>query len=175
MRLRDIALVASACLGCGGGGPTADAGPPSDARVADMDARIEADAAIEDDARESADVTTDPAPPPDAPVEPDAELDCSVIGCGPPTICGEACGEPCGCCACAEGMEISADGTTYVCTGGCWAPRGSLGAGEECATTAECGAGLSCCYPCGIPGCTHVCEPTCTGMPGCAGGCLLRP
>jgi hypothetical protein len=54
----------------------------------------------------------------------------------------------------------------------------TLGNGDACGegVVGECGDGLSCCYPCGIPGCTNVCEPTCAeGEPGCAGGCLLRP
>lgn len=59
----------------------------------------------------------------------------------------------------------------------CRAPTGTLAEGESCGDgLATCGAGLSCCYPCGIPGCTNVCEPTCTeGSPGCSGGCMLRP
>lgn len=72
-----------------------------------------------------------------------------------------------------------------VCCIGCGELEGlcrpappTLGAGEQCGVGIEgvCGDGLSCCYPCGIPGCTNVCEPTCTeGEPGCVGGCFLRP
>lgn len=111
----------------------------------------------------------------DAPVEVDSGIDCSTIGCGAPTVCGERCDAPCGCCPCAEGEVVDRGGTAYVCTGGCYAPRGG-GSGDPCGSSAECGPGLSCCYPCGIPGCMSVCEPSCTeGTPGCAGGCLLRP
>lgn len=104
----------------------------------------------------------------------DAGLDCSVIGCGAPIVCGETCAEPCGCCDCAEGEETTRGDTTYVCAGGCYAPRGTLGDGELCTSTSECAEGSSCCYPCGIPGCMNQCVPTCTG-PGCAGGCPLVP
>lgn len=38
----------------------------------------------------------------------------------------------------------------------------------------NCGEGLSCCYPCGIPGCSNQCEPSCTSE-GCFEGCALRP
>lgn len=111
---------------------------------------------------------------PDAPTA-DSGLDCSTIGCGPPPICGDACDAPCGCCPCGDGEEMSAGGVQYVCAGGCWAPRGTGSAGDPCSGSTDCGAGLSCCYPCGIPGCTNVCEPTCdSGDPGCSGGCLLR-
>lgn len=146
--LFSIVLAASAC---GDSNEGADAG---------MDAGVNEDAGPGSDAGQS-----------------DSGIDCSVIGCGAPTTCGQACSEPCGCCPCAEGQEIDVGGTTYVCTGGCYAPRGNLMAGDECTMTSECGAGLSCCYPCGVEGCANICEPTCEeggGMP-CAGGCLLRP
>lgn len=53
----------------------------------------------------------------------------------------------------------------------------SLSSGDRCGDgPAVCGAGLSCCYPCGIEGCENVCEPSCDDSePGCSGGCLLRP
>jgi hypothetical protein len=28
------------------------------------------------------------------------QINCASVGCGPPPICGEACGSECGCCAC---------------------------------------------------------------------------
>lgn len=53
---------------------------------------------------------------------------------------------------------------------------GGGAAGDPCGSQDDCGAGLSCCYPCGIPGCQNVCEPTCDeGEPACVGGCFLRP
>lgn len=60
-------------------------------------------------------------------------------------------------------------GLTNACT--------PLGEGDPCEPDASlCGAGLSCCYPCGIPGCAYVCEVTCApGDPGCAAGCIIRP
>lgn len=42
--------------------------------------------------------------------------------------------------------------------------------GETCGATSECGAGLECCYPCGIQGCTNRCMPPAPG-----GGCPLFP
>lgn len=103
----------------------------------------------------------------------DAGIDCSSVGCGAAPICGQACDAPCGCCPCTDGEEM---GTGYVCEGGCFAPRGSGASGDPCTTTSACGAGLSCCYPCGTPGCSNRCEPTCNvGDPGCVGGCLQRP
>lgn len=129
-----------------------DGGRPTDSGV---DAAVETDSGV------------------DAAVDTDAGIDCSTIGCGAPTICGEACTEPCGCCPCADGEEM---GATHVCSGGCFAPRGTGATGDVCTATPDCASGLSCCYPCGIPGCTNVCEPTCTaGDPACSGGCLLRP
>ena len=53
---------------------------------------------------------------------------------------------------------------------------GGLPEGSVCMPGGDpCGAGLSCCYPCGIDGCDFVCEPTCSpGTPGCVGGCIMR-
>lgn len=46
--------------------------------------------------------------------------------------------------------------------------------GDDVAGT--CAPGLSCCYPCGIPDCHDVCQPTCDpSEPGCMGGCYLYP
>jgi len=102
----------------------------------------------------------------------DASIDCATIGCGAPPICGTACDSPCGCCPCAEGSEMG----THVCQGGCWAPRGTGASGDHCNMTRECGSGLSCCYPCGAPGCANQCTPSCAaGDPGCVGGCLALP
>jgi hypothetical protein len=40
----------------------------------------------------------------------------------------------------------------------------------------SCGLGMSCCYPCGIPDCMHICEPSCAaGSPACYDGCRARP
>ncbi|MEM9196194.1 MAG: hypothetical protein AAGF12_43930 [Myxococcota bacterium] len=52
-----------------------------------------------------------------------------------------------------------------------------LGANQVCDPAASaCGSGLSCCYPCGTPGCDFLCEPTCeAGSPGCVDGCIPRP
>ena len=51
------------------------------------------------------------------------------------------------------------------------------GEGDICDPGASlCGTGLSCCYPCGIPGCDNVCEVTCAPSdPGCIDGCFIRP
>ena len=49
--------------------------------------------------------------------------------------------------------------------------------GEVCeGTEEECGPGLTCCYPCGVPGCESVCTPTCRETdPGCMDGCVAHP
>lgn len=177
---------ASETAGTDSGVPRMDAPPTNDTGTGDTAERdtnvvvdglsldVTASDAPEPDAAAS-DAPASDAPAPDAPTA-DSGLDCSVIGCGPPTMCGEACDAPCGCCPCGDGDEMSAGGVAYVCAGGCWAPRGTGGAGDPCGGSTDCGAGLSCCYPCGIPGCANVCEPSCSsGDPGCAGGCLLRP
>lgn len=161
------ALLLTSAAGCGGGGGgTPDTGAAMDAPVPPNDAPG----------------TDAPTPTPDAPGSDasaaggDVGLDCSTIGCGPPPICGEACDAPCGCCACGEGARMDAGGVSYVCSGGCWMAQGTGGSGDPCTSSSDCGAGLSCCYPCGVPGCTNVCEPTCSDAePGCAGGCFLRP
>lgn len=52
---------------------------------------------------------------------------------------------------------------------------GYLEEGDLCGgDLGECGRGLSCCYPCGIPGCENVCTPTCYDD-WCSGGCPMYP
>lgn len=174
--MRPATLALALCLGACGGGTSPSDGGPSDASARSDAAREDAGAR---DAGSSDAALPDAALPDagsDASVGGDSGLDCSVIGCGPPTVCGDACDAPCGCCPCGDGEEVTIGGEPYVCAGGCYAPRGGGGEGDACDGAADCGAGLSCCYPCGIPGCENVCEPTCEpGTPGCAGGCLLRP
>lgn len=52
------------------------------------------------------------------------EMDCSLVGCGPPPLCGEACSEFCGCCNCAPNETFMMDGKTYKCAadGECYEP-----------------------------------------------------
>lgn len=51
------------------------------------------------------------------------------------------------------------------------ASAASLGReGDQCRADAPCGAGLACCYPCGIAGCKNVCMAV-----GSQGGCPRRP
>lgn len=54
---------------------------------------------------------------------------------------------------------------------------GTLVQGDPCGgDLGACGPDLSCCYPCGIPGCADTCEPTCNpAEPACSGGCYLYP
>lgn len=179
-------LALAALVGCGGG-PTApdaasmdsaspDAPPAIDARTTEDAPMSREDAVTADDAPGLDAAAVDAMSRLDAPGDGvDAGIDCSTIGCGAPVVCGEACDAPCGCCACGDGEVIDRGGMRYVCAGGCYAPAGGGGSGDPCGSSAECGPGLSCCYPCGIPGCMNVCEPSCAeGTPGCAGGCLLR-
>lgn len=37
-------------------------------------------------------------------------------------------------------------------------PRPDAAVGTACTSDSECGSGLLCCYPCGIPGCTNACS-----------------
>lgn len=167
-----LAFASTVALGCGSGpDPAGDAGAGMDAGETPDGATLDADDdAGEPDGAARADGGGDAAS------DDDAGIDCSVIGCGAPVVCGEACDAPCGCCPCGDGEEIMRGGTSYVCTGGCYQQRGTGMSGSPCAMTADCGSGLSCCYPCGIPGCSNACEPSCAeGTPGCAGGCLARP
>jgi hypothetical protein len=80
--------------------------------------------------------------------------------------CAQA-GELCGAAGCCAGLTCD---DADRCVAG-------LSAGDTCQPSAnDCGPGLTCCYPCGIPDCDFVCEPTCApGSPACSGGCLLRP
>ncbi|MCB9653515.1 MAG: hypothetical protein H6729_05185 [Deltaproteobacteria bacterium] len=55
---------------------------------------------------------------------------------------------------------------------------GETGETGQTVTAGRCGAGLSCCYPCGIPGCEDVCEPTCdpnSSTQPCIDGCIAHP
>ena len=87
-------------------------------------------------------------------------------------------------CDCAAQPTTADDGTTgsgdarVACVAGqCTSTFAGGAAGDACdPSSAPCGPGLACCYPCGIPGCTFTCEPACDpSMPGCVGGCFLRP
>jgi hypothetical protein len=106
----------------------------------------------------------------------DAGIDCSTVGCGAPALCHQGCLEPCGCCTCEEGAEMtSVGGVDYMCVGGCWEERGNRREGDLCEAHVECALGFSCCYPCGIPDCENQCMPTCEdGDPGCEVGCEMR-
>lgn len=153
-------------------GPSApDAAP--DAREGDAtpgDAS-ESDANAEDATADDAnveDASTEDASRHDAGVR-----ECDLIACFRPYECVTRCGEEpfyVGCCECPEGsIDAFVD---------CRPDSGPpVGPGEACgAGRGECTTAYSCCYPCGIPGCENICEPTCDeGTPACAGGCLLRP
>jgi hypothetical protein len=75
------------------------------------------------------------------------------------------------------GGETSSGGGEASSGGGETSSGGEASSGGgACATSDDCGSGFSCCYPCGIPGCERVCEPSCEeGRPGCANGCMMRP
>jgi len=48
-------------------------------------------------------VTDDGSVARDAGPDTSEPIDCSNVGCAPPTACDEACTAPCGCCRCADG------------------------------------------------------------------------
>lgn len=153
-----LALASAALVVLAPGCPSSTPAPGNDA------ARTDGGGAV--DAASAADTGSDASP------GSDAGIDCSTVGCGAPPLCSEGCTAPCGCCPCSDGSEMG----TYVCTGGCWAPRGTGASGDPCSASTDCGSGLSCCYPCGTPGCSNQCTPTCTpGDPGCFDGCLALP
>lgn len=100
----------------------------------------------------------------------DAGLDCSRIGCARAPLCGEECTEPCGCCPCDEAETFDERGVRYTCVNGCFVE--GLMLGEPCADDSDCGGGLSCCYPCGVPDCQNICDVTCSADdPACVDGC----
>jgi hypothetical protein len=78
--------------------------------------------------------------------------------------------------------DSSGPALTAQCLGGMWTLKANCGggipAGQPCGNAEDggpCAAGLSCCYPCGIPGCTNTCTPTCDPSdPDCIGGCPLK-
>jgi hypothetical protein len=88
-------------------------------------------------------------------------------------------------CGCAELATRADDGTAASgsaearvdCIAGTCATSFLSAVGGSCSTgEAPCGQGYSCCYPCGIPGCTSVCTPSCApGTPACANGCRQVP
>ena len=48
-------------------------------------------------------------------------IDCSVVGCAPPPVCGDeavSC-RPCGCCSCGDG-QLRGENQPFICAGGCW-------------------------------------------------------
>ncbi len=84
---------------------------------------------------------------------PDATGTCKKRPQGCPTDCPGVCG--CDgafyCNTCGANQVGSDTGTDTACMvdGG--------GVGESCTLDAECSAGLKCCYPCGVPGCSNQC------------------
>jgi hypothetical protein len=77
-------------------------------------------------------------------------LDCpGVCGCDGNFYCNT-------CLANAAGTDTTTDRSCI----------GDGGNGAPCTTDAQCGSGLRCCYPCGIPDCSYVCTP-----PDPSGGC----
>lgn len=141
-----------------------------DARAGDatLDDAAPGDATLDDAAGEDASFPDSDGHPRDAGIG-----ECGIVECFRAYVCVPSCGEPplyVGCCPCPEG---TIDQVTD-----CRPDSGPpLPPGERCGGgLGECSDGYSCCYPCGIPGCDNICEPTCDeSTPGCRGGCLLRP
>lgn len=87
-------------------------------------------------------------------------------------------------CGCASQGITADDGTKSdgthparaVCVDAVCTSTFGLASGDGCTPGGDpCGAGLACCYPCGIPGCTNRCEPACKdGQPGCSNGCWMK-
>lgn len=87
-------------------------------------------------------------------------------------------------CGCASQATTADDGTKFdgthparaVCVDSVCTSTFGLASGDGCTPGGDpCGAGLACCYPCGIPGCSNRCEPACKATdPGCSNGCMMR-
>jgi hypothetical protein len=82
---------------------------------------------------------------------------------------------------CSEGCTDACSFCNVIrCQGGTWQKLevfpdpscrdGGLEAGATCTSDQECGSGLKCCYPCGIPDCQNVCM-----TPDIGGSCPLFP
>ena len=90
-----------------------------------------------------------------------SEITCVADARGCPLGCVSACPELAATvCACNGGtcgapallVDAGADAGTDA-----GADAGGLAAGQTCGSDSACAAGLLCCYPCGIPGCTNRC------------------
>jgi len=93
---------------------------------------------------------------------PDAQGVCKKRPQGCPEDCPGVCGcdgkQYCNACgANAAGVDTSDDATACQ-------------VGKKCSTDSECGKGLKCCYPCGIPGCENQCT-----VPMPSGQCPMYP
>ena len=89
-------------------------------------------------------------------------------------------------CGCAELATQADDGTTSTsgeparaaCVAGvCTSTFSAISTESGCtAGGTTCGLGYSCCYPCGIPGCSYQCTPSCApGSGACYDGCRAVP
>ena len=89
-------------------------------------------------------------------------------------------------CGCPEPPTQADDGTTSTagqparaaCVAGvCTATFSAINVESSCtAGGTPCGLGYSCCYPCGIPGCSYQCVPSCApGSAACYDGCRAVP
>ena len=101
-------------------------------------------------------------------------------GCGNPDDLGVCKPKPQGCYADCPGV-CGCDGKTYcnACVANAQGvdtsnnnscSPGDGGQGTGCSNDFECQAGLKCCYPCGIPGCSNACIP-----PDPGGNCPMFP
>lgn len=173
MTLR-LALASLLVVGCGGSPGADDGGARMDAGAGDAgagDAGVD-DAGVDDGGGND-----------DAGAGDDAGIDCSVIGCGAPVFCGEACAAPCGCCPCGD-ETFCADDDLVTCDGGCYERTAcSPGTCAMSATGAACeGSGDTCAaleamyealvgptsMRCGAPGECHILFGHCgVGLGGC--------
>jgi hypothetical protein len=92
--------------------------------------------------------------------------DCSIFDAAGtcrlrPEVCTDDCPGVCGCdgllyCNTCVANQTGADTTDDR---SCFGDDGGV-AGAVCLSDAQCASGSRCCYPCGIPGCEHVCTET---------------
>lgn len=118
-------------------------------------------------------VCGEPQPDECVPLDPNGYGDCEMVlgvaftGRTCTTVSGCGCGDDC------DSFFDSVEACEAACLDDLY-----LLEGDVCGDTvqATCGPGLSCCYPCGIPGCDNVCTLSCDASePGCFDGCYLFP
>lgn len=145
MRTAHLASLALFVTLSGGlGGACSDDSSPADAARDSSPG----DSATADSASPSDTGPTDSASPGDTGTADTGGPDCSLIGCAPPTSCGETCDAVCGCCSCGPtngACGTDSDGASFAtnCATGCYQQTSCGDAGCSVA------GGVAVCGTCG--------------------------